>query len=111
MALIQELSDTISYSYKLKDGIFSLSKCLLLFNLNELCVELQNKYEELVDLIEKYTNDIWNYPSNNETEQSTRVYYGIQSGLSTAVPTDFSKLGKIELFNMNITYLLKINKE
>ena len=41
------------------DGIFSLSKTLLLFNYNEICKELQFSYETLIDLIQININEIW----------------------------------------------------
>ena len=89
LALIQELSDTMSYVYKLKDSVFSLSKALLLFNLNDLCVELQNSYESLTDLFEGKSNQIWNYPVQNEND--TFSFQTYQQNLMANL-TDFSKL-------------------
>lgn len=68
LALIQEISDTMTYVYKLKDSIFSISKSLLLYNLNDLCVQLQDKYEQTIDLFENMSAQIWNYPVQNESE-------------------------------------------
>jgi hypothetical protein len=57
--------------------------------MNELCVTLQNKYESLIDLIEKNTSEIWNYPTENN--ESLSVSYLNQS-LIDKVVTEFNKL-------------------
>jgi hypothetical protein len=87
LALIQELHDTITYACNLKDGISNLSKSLLLFNMNDLCIQIQTNYEKLMDLIEKNINQIWDYEystDNNSLQNSFTV---------TKCQTDFSKLG------------------
>lgn len=87
LALIQELHDIITYACNLKDGISNLSKSLLLFNMNDLCIQIQTNYEKLMDLIEKNINQIWDYEystDNNSLQNSFTV---------TKCQTDFSKLG------------------
>jgi hypothetical protein len=92
LALIQELSDTLTYIHGLKDGIFSLSKALLLFNMNDLCVELQSKYEQVVDLVEAEKNEIWDYSAAAAAsggEETTLEAYRLSL---TVNQTEFSKL-------------------
>jgi hypothetical protein len=57
--------------------------------MNELCVNLQNKYESLIDLIEKNTSEIWNYPIENN--ESFNLSYQNQSFIDKVV-TEFNKL-------------------
>jgi two-component SAPR family response regulator len=90
LALIQELSDTITYAHGLRDSVFSLSKALLLFNMNELCVELQAKYEQVVDLVEGDKNEIWDYPTVSGEEATSTIEAYRQS--LAANQTEFSKL-------------------
>lgn len=89
LALIQELSDTMTYVYKLKDSIFNLSKSLLLFNLNDLCVQLQDNYENVIDLMEKMSSQIWNYPVEDETEHFS--FQKMQQNIMASI-TEFNKL-------------------
>ncbi|RNA26145.1 elongator complex 1 [Brachionus plicatilis] len=89
LALIQELSDTMTYVYKQKDSVFSLSKSLLLFNLNDLCVQLQGNYEKAIDLIEKMATQIWNYQAQNDTDNFS--FQTFQQNILADL-TDFSKL-------------------
>ncbi len=88
LALIQEISDTLTYIHGLKDSVFSLSKALLLFNMNDLCVDLQNEYEQIVDLVEAEKNEIWDYPPTNSEETTLEAY---RLSLK-ANQTEFSKL-------------------
>lgn len=106
LALIQELSDTITYACNLKDGLASLSKALLLFNMNDLCVQIQTKYEVLMDLIEKNINLIWDYDlSENGSDQGNSFI----NQSSTKCHTDFSKLGKINFYCYS-SYSLKYKR-
>ena len=90
LGLIQELSDTITYASNLKDGIANLSKALLLFNMNDLCVQIQSKYELLMDLIEKNISLIWDYDltdSNNNHQLNS-----FMTIIDVKCNTEFGKL-------------------
>ena len=92
LALIQELSDTITYSCNLRDGLACLSKALLLFNMNDLCVQIQTKYEVLMENIEKSINLIWDYDLTEiSSDQKVNSFF---NSAFTKCHTDFSKLGK-----------------
>jgi len=82
----------INYYFK-KDGISSLSKTLLLYNMNDLCHELQKRYEIIMDLLEKSVNEIWNYPTaaDEANKNNSFLYQSFQSYDNT-VQTEFSKL-------------------
>ena len=69
------------FIYIYVESIASMSKALLYFNMNDMCIQLQNKYELIMDTIEKDISQIWNY--NSET------------GGINKIPTDFIKLGKL----------------
>ena len=104
LALIQELSDTITYACNLRDGLASISKALLLFNMNDLCEQIQTKYEVLMDNIEKSINLIWDYDLTvNSSDQQVNSFI---NSASTKCHTDFSKLGKYYL----IFILIKLFK-
>jgi hypothetical protein len=99
LALIQELSDTISYLYGLKDSIFNLSKALLVFNLNDLCIQLQGKYEQVIDLIDREKNEIWNWvvsvqSANSDSNEHTRITYDSLQANIMANLTEYNKLGR-----------------
>lgn len=68
-----------------------------MFNMNELCIELQIKYESIIDLIEREKSTIWNYPSQPD-ESATNRFNLISND---SIKTDFSKLGK---FNLLVIY-------
>ena len=57
--------------------------------MNELCVQIQNKYEFLMDLIEKHINTIWDYDMSTDSNNNN---YSFMSS-STRNNTDYSKLG------------------
>lgn len=62
---------------------------MVLYNFNDLCFEIQEKYETVIDLIEKHTSEIWNYPVENQDDLNNISNY------STGVKceTEFAKLG------------------
>lgn len=64
--------------------------------MNDLCIELQNKYDKLIDLIEKSTGRIWNYPVSSEDVKQTIESYQAHS-LQLNI-TDYTKLGIIYIF-------------
>ena len=58
--------------------------------MNDLCVALQNKYEVVIDLIEKNVGLIWDYETNLDDFNVS----GFQNAsLMSASSTDFTKLG------------------
>ena len=60
-----------------------------MFDFNELCKELQEKYEFLIDLIQKNINDIWK-DSIAEEEKSKNLPFK-----EIVYKSDYSKLGNI----------------
>lgn len=87
LGLIMDLHDTITYSQNLKDSVAGLSKTLLLFNMNELCIEVQNRYETLMDLLENSTTVIWDYDLMNPEEKANLSFGTIKTS-----STEFTKL-------------------
>jgi len=69
--------------------VASLSKTLVLFNMGELCIGLQNCYENLMDMIEKNIGAIWNYDLNNSDESNLSFSFNASP---KQVPTEFAKL-------------------
>ena len=65
------------------DSIVSLLQTLLLYNMDDLCNNLQHDYDDLLGLIEKSIPIIWTN-LNAETDQSSLK----------PNETDFNKLGK-----------------
>ena len=68
----------------------SLSKALLMYHMNDLCIELQKRYECVVDLVEKNTTEIWDYEANLDDFNVS----GFQNvSFTSSSSTDFAKLG------------------
>jgi hypothetical protein len=57
--------------------------------MGELCIELQKRYEFLMDLIDNNTGNIWNYDLNNSDEASPSFSFNAPP---KQLPTEFAKL-------------------
>lgn len=62
--------------------------------MNDLCVEIQKKYEMVVDFIENNKHLIWNYPVEDQENKLNREFAQTNSLLANL--TDFSKLGELK---------------
>ena len=78
---------------------------MLIFGFNELCTELQDSYESLIDLIQKTLPEIW----INNTEEETKKF--TIANKEILHKTDYTKLGSLDLstfFLSFIEYLLNL---
>ena len=67
----------------------------MLYNLNELCVKLQRKYDTILDLIEKSAREIWNFahlPTKHDDDEEQTF----AKELTDSCSTDYSKLGMFD---------------
>jgi hypothetical protein len=62
--------------------------------MNELCIDLQTKYEILMDSIDKNISNIWDYDKKSLNE-SRNINYSFNSN---NISTDLSKLGEKNSF-------------
>jgi hypothetical protein len=80
----------------------SLSQALLLFNMNDLCLQLQRKYDLLMKGIERVIKEVWDYQVKSD-EFNTSIEN--ETTMCSISNTEFSKLG--ELMN-KIFYSFKL---
>lgn len=64
--------------------------------MNDICIELQNKYEVLMDLIEGSTAMIWDYEMKSLDETDNQTYSFTVKPAST---TEFIKLGIVDILS------------
>ena len=64
--------------------------------MNELCVSLQGKYEEVIDLIERERNEIWDFPTTNE--EANKINFVTYQSSLLENKTEFNRLGSKHIF-------------